>query len=522
MPRIEQVAADSIWTELGFPEGLTLIVQEDEAFWDCKFEPSKPYIEELDSKGGVLSAYQKVSEYLGANILEPSAEIRAKFENAPFGDCIKILPIPLVLERQEYARIRVGVAQVVKALSAFFEDVVLGEKRALSPDGFMPADVVQAIMECSYYGSLEVLQKNWEGKTAKDIAFTVGPDLLRGPDGVWRISEINIGPVGGLADNHFIHQLFKEAYGVPAQSFAEFKFAADDFNSLHQAILDRSPPDRAVIIEKASGSKAEDSVDTTTLDLEDRRREALLSKLMNGLGRKASFEDDLATNIIDHHFAPIIFDSGHESEVKDAVFKGSGATFLNAPGANTLLGAKHLLPYLPQMIKFYLGESAALEIIPSTLVKPVTIVEPPYIALKLPYTTPDTTLSLNCLAGNVLKFPFSDGGGGVMLIDSENAAWASVQLQLLVQDPRFERFKIFIHQPYITASKLAGFSVDLRPIAQALGDGELYVSELPWGRAIQQSPKVTSDEPDSFLDTFRNSRKTNVSLHASELVVLLA
>ncbi|NUM89701.1 MAG: circularly permuted type 2 ATP-grasp protein, partial [Bdellovibrionales bacterium] len=99
---------------------------------------------------------------------------------------------PRVVTEEENAVLRAGVAQRGLAIRAFLEDYNAGNDRVIHR--LIPKDVLARIVARSG-------EFGWRGQLAPgSIAFPYGPDIIRAPDGSWRVVEDNHGYIGGMGD----------------------------------------------------------------------------------------------------------------------------------------------------------------------------------------------------------------------------------------------------------------------------------------------------------------------------------
>jgi len=102
----------------------------------------------LAADGRPRAAYAAFLRRCGVDPLAPSGAALAALEGAPFGDRLRIFPVPLVIPEREYGEVLAGgVRQRARALQDFFADMVLGAQRILSPDGPLPAREVRAVWD---------------------------------------------------------------------------------------------------------------------------------------------------------------------------------------------------------------------------------------------------------------------------------------------------------------------------------------------------------------------------------------
>jgi uncharacterized circularly permuted ATP-grasp superfamily protein len=105
-----------------------------------------------------------------------------------------VLPLPRILAEKEYATLKAGVEQRGKALRAFLNDHYSGKKTYVQ-NNIIPTNVLQ-----------NILNRNAESRWQEFLrpehieSWWYGPDVIRDPDGHFRVIEDNTGFVGGVGD----------------------------------------------------------------------------------------------------------------------------------------------------------------------------------------------------------------------------------------------------------------------------------------------------------------------------------
>lgn len=100
--------------------------------------------------------------------------------------------LPRVITQEDQEVLRKGIAQRGTALRMFLEDYFAGNNRAVYK--LIPKDVLERIINRSGDVGFRKLVN------PKSIAFPYGPDIIRAPDGSWRVIEDNHGYIGGMGD----------------------------------------------------------------------------------------------------------------------------------------------------------------------------------------------------------------------------------------------------------------------------------------------------------------------------------
>lgn len=149
------------------------------------------YSEVFDENGFVRPHYRAIyKEYKKLSESEVK-RIEKKTEKDFMGDN-EMLALPRVISEAEYAGLKAGVDQRGRAFLAFLRDHYSGKLSYLGK--VIPADVMQRILERNY-------EYDWVGTAnPEQLGFWYGPDIVRGPDGHWRVMEDNPCFVGGVGD----------------------------------------------------------------------------------------------------------------------------------------------------------------------------------------------------------------------------------------------------------------------------------------------------------------------------------
>ncbi|MEO0335605.1 MAG: circularly permuted type 2 ATP-grasp protein, partial [Pseudomonadota bacterium] len=164
------------------------------------------YNELYDESGTLRPAYQQFFSSQGVNPLEPTEQAIEFLSGTPLDDPnYQIFHIPLILDSLEaFDQIQLGVQQRADVLHAFFADIAVGQARALEED-IVPMEVFQLILQgLDRELKLEHIREMYAGKTAADISFFYGPDIMRLPDGRWVVIEDNVGNLGGVGTTEAI------------------------------------------------------------------------------------------------------------------------------------------------------------------------------------------------------------------------------------------------------------------------------------------------------------------------------
>lgn len=436
---------------------------------------SAAYNEYLDARGEPRPALAAFRRRTGVDAARPAARAARALADAPLGDRIPISPLPLVLPESEYREVlEPGVRQRARALQLFFGDMALGPQAILSPGGPLRRETVEWVFDDEGRGLAEA-RRLWAGKSLRDARFVYGPDLIRGPEGDWRVTEDNIGRIGGMADTFSMLRRYQAETGATPASTS-----ADDLARAIELYLDElglSPRDPGVVALLAF----DDASDALELgDLENTRRLAVLESLgietwdLNALDerRRARARDGGVKAFVNFDvrgWTP-------RKEFRETVFRERGVPLFEAPGVK-VVDNKGFLPFVEDMIRFYLGEEPILRTQPTELVREGALPDPRgWVVKKADGLESKQVLLLPRMRASQLR-----------AAERTLAGWLSQPRETDGRPP------VVVRQRYVEPSYLpfspepaswAGLLVELRPITYVYGDGKIFVGRHLNGRAI--------------------------------------
>jgi len=415
------------------------------------------YNEALDEVGDLRTAYRAFQARTGTHPLHASPDSIARLAHRPLGDSYSIAPVPLVIDDHEYRHtISAGVRQRALALQAFFYDQVRGESAVLRATG-LPEDLFARLAEQDGT-SLADLTRWWHGKTREAVRFIYGPDLVRAPDGRWRILEDNVGCVGGVVDGQLALQAYLAHTGMSLHdslpSALDLARAVDYF----LARVGHRPTSARVVA--LAGSEC---------DPESTRRRRVLSDLgvrvLNQTELQQATHEGLRSQDID---AVVNFDATGwvpASTLADEMFGQRNVPLMTAPGVG-ILGNKSLLPFVDDIVVFYSRTDPILQTASTSL----------YAALPADPTE------------WVLKESNSRQGRGVFFLTSmTDAAQARLAPDLSARGPAcavLQRRVSASFVPVCSGASWEPYQVELRPLVFVVGDGVCHVSEHACGRTF--------------------------------------
>ncbi|MEE2961962.1 MAG: circularly permuted type 2 ATP-grasp protein [Myxococcota bacterium] len=183
------------------------------------------YDEIYASNGTVRDPYRGVVSVLEKQTIAQMDNFRKRSLADFHGDNI-LIPVPRMLGKSEIHQLRTGVQQRAKAIRAFLSDYYSGTKSYQSGN-VIPESLLQKIIKRSNESGIE----KWTD--GSNMGFWYGPDIIRGPNGDFRIIEDNPGHVGGMGD-------LKKAKKIMFQYIPELKKVINTPNpeKFYKALVD--------------------------------------------------------------------------------------------------------------------------------------------------------------------------------------------------------------------------------------------------------------------------------------------
>jgi uncharacterized circularly permuted ATP-grasp superfamily protein len=329
------------------------------------------------------AAYAEIAAWLGrtppATLAAKQAEAELLFRRVGItfavygegGDPERLIPfdiIPRILARPEWERLSAGLEQRVRALNAFLADCY-GPKRILK-EGRIPAALV---LENAQY------RPEMEGFAPPGGVYThiAGIDLVRtGPDEFWVLEDNARTPSGvsymlenreamlrlfpGLCARHRIAPV----NGYPQELLATLKAAAPE----------RAGPDPTVVILTPGSFNSAyyehcflaDEMGVEVVEGQDLfvQDDVVFMRTTSGPKRV----DVIYRRIDDDYLDPRAFRPDSMLGVPGlmAAYRAGHVALANAPGCG-IADDKAIYPYVPEMIRFYLGEEPKLANVPTYL-----------------------------------------------------------------------------------------------------------------------------------------------------------
>lgn len=413
--------------------------------------------EAFNEDGTLRRPYASLWQCSGQDPLRPTVPVAEQLRDRPFGDDARVFPVPVVLDDAEYRSvIQAGVRQRALALQQFFDDMVLGDQQVLTAGTGLDRDLLDEIL-AAVGTSLPWLRNIWPGHGRDAIQFVYGPDLVRGPDGRWMVLEDNIGCVGGSADAFFVADRYRTASGMPSCPVCQ------------------PEPDLAVAIRRwiqrlrrpQSGVAAVLGCDTAICGQG--------SSWLDENARRRLILDQLAIPVIDRDLlkgqeaaTPTTLVNFGVDESWAEVFSRPGIAMFNAPGTG-VMGAKALLPYIDDIVRYYMRDEPILATPPTRLLA-------------------DGVLPADS-ENWVVKTSAGCQGSEVFVL-----GWQSRDQLRVIQELVHNNWTgaAAVAQRYVEPSRLTpagwnswdGYRVEIRPVTYVLGWQAVYVSEHATGKVV--------------------------------------
>ena len=358
--------------------------------------------------------------------------------------------LPRIITASEWAPIEAGLIQRVKALNLFLEDLY-GEQRVLK-DGVVPAALI-------YRGKDFRREIHGIRPPLGIYVHIAGIDVVRGADGGYLVLEDNLRTPSGVS--YMIENRIVERRTLP-EFFARYRVRRVEHYPalLLQALRELSPRGNgeAVVVLLTPGIYNSAYFEHTFLaremgiELAEGRdlvaqNDIVYLKTTHGLKRV----DVLYRRIDDDFLDPLCFRPDSTLGVAGIVnaWRAGNVAIVNAPGTG-IADDKAVYPYVPDLIRYYLGESATLKNVPTWSM-----------------TVPEERERVLDDLENVVVKAVSESGGYGILIGPQSTTEQRAQFAAHVR----ENPRNYIAQPVIPLSRhlcyldgeLESRHIDLRP-----------------------------------------------------------
>ena len=380
----------------------------------------------------------------------------------------KIFPfdlIPRIIDAAEWAWIERGLKQRIHALNLFIDDVYHDQK--ILKDGVVPSDVVLSseryLKPCI---GLDPPRGIW--------CHITGTDLVRDSDGQFYVLEDNLGCPSGVSyvveNRQLMKRTFPQLFGM-AQIQPVEDYPSHLLNMLRYLVTDRVPSPEVALLTPGIYNSAyfEHSFLAQQMgaELVEGRDLVVMDGFVHARTTKG-FErvDVLYRRINDDFLDPKTFKSESMLGVPGLmdVYKAGRIALVNAPGT-CVADDKVICSFVPQIIKYYLGEDIILPNVPTFMC----------------WEDTDRKYVLEHLDELVVKEANQSGGYGMLIGPHSTHAEQEEFARRIKDNPRN-----YIAQPTLALSRVPvlidndhfeGRHVDLRPFI--LYGEDIYV--LPGG-----------------------------------------
>lgn len=271
--------------------------------------------------------------------------------------------VPIIIPSEEWEVVEKGMIQRAEALNQFLEDVY-HDKRILE-DGIVPRRLVE---DNPYYYDEQVKGIDIP---LKNHIFLAGIDLIRDENGKYHVLEDNLRNPSGLSyvyqNRYVMRQVYPEFFASQSVHTLEHQLS-----HLHQAILDHAPESRkdkafAVLLTPGMYNSAYyDHVflaQQMGIDLVEGRdlivkKNIVYMKSIRGLKRV----DIIYRRIDDDYLDPEAFLAESALGVPGLLlaYRKGNVAILNGIG-NGVADDKAIYAYVPDMIRYYLGEEPIID-----------------------------------------------------------------------------------------------------------------------------------------------------------------
>jgi uncharacterized circularly permuted ATP-grasp superfamily protein len=359
--------------------------------------------------------------------------------------------VPRIIPASEWLSIERGLAQRVRALNMFLDDLYAGEQAALN-DGIVPRWLVE---------SASGYVPEAHGIAVRPGARCVisGIDLVRGEDGVYRVLEDNLRVPSGVS--YVLENRVAMTRVLPI-AFSRYRvrpvghYGASLLRSL-RSVAPVGVDDPTVVVltpgvfnsayfEHAflARQMGVELVEGRDLVVEDH---TVYMRTTRGLARV----DVIYRRVADEFIDPVVFRSDSMLGVPGlmSAVRAGTVTLANAVG-NGVADDKGIYPFVPAMIRYYLGEEPIL----------------PNVTTYLPWQYDQLELVLDRIDQLVVKPVAEAGGYGIVIGPKADDATLGAAAEALKSDPRGyiaqEVVQLSTH-PTFAGHKLAPRHIDLRP-----------------------------------------------------------
>ncbi|MEQ9550346.1 MAG: circularly permuted type 2 ATP-grasp protein [Coleofasciculus sp. G3-WIS-01] len=369
--------------------------------------------------------------------------------------------IPRIISAQEWEILEQGLKQRITALNLFLNDMY-GEQRILS-DGKIPYEII--------FSAKGFLKPCVGLKPPSDVwCHITGTDLVRDRDGQWYVLEDNLRVPSGISYVLENRRVMKTTFPAIFQTMA-IKPVDDYPSHLLETLLNLAPhqlPDPTVVVLTPgiyNSAYFEHSflAQQMGVELVEGRDLVVVDGYLQMRTTKGLRRVDVVYRRVDDDFLdPQVFRPDSLLGVPGLmdVYRQGRVALANAPGTG-IADDKVVYAYVPEMIRYYLGEEPILSNVPTYLC----------------WQEEDRNYVLNNLEKLVVKSANESGGYGMLVGSSSTEVERADFAERIKANPRN-----YIAQPILCLSRVPtlidhqveGRHVDLRPYILHRGD-DVYV-----------------------------------------------
>lgn len=397
-------------------------------------------------------------------------------------------PIPRIIESDEYDQLEAGLKQRVNALNAYLADVY-SDKRIIH-DGVIPEEFVYT--SAGYFP-----QVNGVTPPGGVFAHIAGEDLVQGEDGRWWVLEDNLRIPSGASYPLFARdierrinpKLFREVRVRDNRDYPRLLRKAMDFVSTEGIAVVLTPGrynsaffEHAYLAEKTGATLAFPE------DLEVMNNQLFFLDYAGNRHRVGVVYRRLSDEYLD----PFAFNPDSVIGVPGllSAYRAGNVAIVNAPG-NGAADDKAIYYFVPQMIRYYLGEEPLLNNAPTYM----------------PMFEADRAVVLDRLGELVIKDVAEAGGYGVVFgRDLDRAARAELAERIAAEPRRFIAQEVIQFKDLDVVDPLTGKETprkaDLRAFVVTGQHTHVWYSGLTRYSSVPGQMIVNSSQGGGFKDTW--------------------
>jgi uncharacterized circularly permuted ATP-grasp superfamily protein len=365
--------------------------------------------------------------------------------------------LPRIITAPEWTMLEAGLKQRIRALNLFLKDLYHGQR--ILKDGVVPPELI--------YRGKDFRREIMDIDPPHDIYTHIsGVDLIRDEEGRYLVLEDNLRTPSGVS--YMIENRMVERRILP-EFFARYKVRRVEHYPalLLQALRFLAPrgPDNATIVLLTPGIFNSAYFEHTFLakemgvELAEGRdlvckNDKVYLKTTHGLRRV----DVIYRRVDDDFLDPLVFRSDSALGVAGVIdaWRAGNVALVNAPGSG-IADDKAVYAYVPEIIRYYLGESPILQNVPTYQMT----------------DHQDRAYVLDNMERMVIKAVAESGGYGMLMGPSSTASQRAEFAKKIADNPRN-----YIAQPVVQLSRhicyldgeLESRHLDLRPFI-IYGDG---------------------------------------------------